>query len=123
MQFLRRKSVTVVLLLAFLWLSHGLYQVDSRRESVQVQVSDLQSKISGMERENEFLASASAYFESDSYLERQARVKLNYKLPDEEVAFIYKDTESEEISSEKVFRDRLAQMPNWKKWWYYVLGY
>ena len=86
-------------------------------------MKDLKSRIVDLENNNKFLASSSAYFASDAYLERQARLKLNYKLSDEQVAFVYKDTSVKIASPSKEFKSKLVEMPNWKKWWYYLLGY
>ena len=86
-------------------------------------MKDLEFRVADLERNNQFLASSSAYFASDAYLERQARLKLNYKLADEQVAFVYKDTSVKFASSSQEFKTQLAEMPNWKKWWYYLLGY
>lgn len=83
----------------------------------------MESRVADLERNNQFLASSSAYFGSDAYLERQARLKLNYKLPDEQVAFVYKDTSEKKLAPAEEFKASLAAMPNWKKWWYYVLGH
>ena len=124
MSITHRKTLTVLLVLALVWLSRSLLRVYQQRAEVADQLRGLESKISGIEHDNEFLASASAYFSSNAYLERQARLKLNYKLPDEEVAFVYKDPSvAKETPPAQALKDQIAKMPNWKKWLYYLLGY
>jgi len=123
MNILRRKTVIIGLVLILAWLGNGLYDLHARRATTIVQLSDIESKVKDTEDEQAFLASASAYFSSDAYLERQARLKLNYKLPDEEVAFVYRDTSEKAVSIEEALKDRIARLPNWQKWWYWLRGY
>jgi cell division protein FtsB len=103
-------------------MGHKAWQVRAQRAQIAIEAGDLESRVKDLERNNQFLASSSAYFSSDAYLERQARMKLNYKLPGEEVAFVYKDT-SVKTPPPGEFKNKLSEMPNWKKWWYYLLGY
>ncbi len=123
MPLLQRKTLVIVLAALLVWLGYGSWQVRDQRTGMDVQVKDLESRAADLEQNNKFLASSSAYFASDAYLERQARLKLNYKLADEQVAFVYKDTSVKIASPSKEFKAQLAEMPNWKKWWYYLLGY
>jgi len=123
MPLIRNKIFTVGLVLLLVWLGYRSWQIRNQRVETDVQVKDLKSRVADLEHNNQFLASSSAYFASDTYLERQARLKLNYKLPDEQVAFVYKDTSVKIASASQEFKTQLAEMPNWKKWWYYLLGY
>ncbi|MBP9822482.1 MAG: septum formation initiator family protein [Candidatus Pacebacteria bacterium] len=123
MPILQRKILTAGLFLLVVWLGYRSWQIHGKKIETNVQIKDLQSRVVGLERNNQFLASSSAYFASDAYLERQARLKLNYKLSDEHVAFVYKDKSVKVASSSVDFKNKLAEMPNWKKWWYYLLGY
>ncbi len=123
MPILQRKILTLGLALVLVWLGYRSWEIHAQRKNLDVQVGELESRAQDLERNNQFLASSSAYFSSDAYLERQARVKLNYKLSDEQVAFVYKDKSTKVASSSLEFKNHLAEMPNWKKWWYYLLGY
>ncbi|MEK7645941.1 MAG: septum formation initiator family protein [Patescibacteria group bacterium] len=123
MPLLQSKIITIGLLALLVWLGYRSWQIKDQRAETDSQVKELESRVADLERSNQFLASSSAYFASDAYLERQARLKLNYKLADEQVAFVYKDTSVKIASSSQEFKTQLAEMPNWKKWWYYLLGY
>ena len=123
MPILQRKILTIGLVLLLVWLGYRSWEIRAQRMGTDAQVKDLQSRANEFENNNQFLASSSAYFASDAYLERQARLKLNYKLPDEQVAFVYKDTSVKVASPSQEFKTQLAEMPNWKKWWYYLRGY
>lgn len=103
-------------------LAREAIKIKDQKKSLAAEINDLQSRASSLQNGNQFLASSSAYFGSDAYLERQARLDLNYKNPDEKVAFVYQDTSVKETPAPD-FKTELAQMPNWEKWWYYLLGY
>ncbi len=81
----------VILVLVVAWLGNAAYRVHAQRVAVQIQLDDLNARLSHVQSDAGQLASASAYFQSDEYLEKQARLKLNYKLPDEQVVFVYPD--------------------------------
>ena len=38
-------------------------------------------------------------------------------------AHAFKDAEAKKVSPEPKIKDKISEMPNWKKWWYYLLGY
>jgi cell division protein FtsB len=122
MSWLSRKTVTVVLLALAGWFGYKGLKIHEQRVSTAAEVSEMESRIADLSRNNQFLASSSAYFGSDAYLERQARLKLNYKLPDEQVAFVYKDTGTKDAAKVANGPD-LKNLPNWEKWWYYLTGY
>lgn len=119
-QFLHRKYVTPILVVILVWLGFQVWKIHDQRNLARNQVTDLESKISDIQSDNQFLASSSAYFSSDAYLERQARLKLNYKMPDEGVAFVYPDTSTKVASASQPIQ--VGTLPNWKQWWYYLLG-
>ena len=123
MFILQRKIFTIGLAVLLVWLGYQSWQIKNQRIGTDSQIKELESRATDLESNNQFLASSSDYFSSDAYLERQARLKLNYKLPDEQVAFVYKDTGIKIASVSKDFKAQLSEMPNWKKWWYYLLGY
>src|SRR5579872_3769505 len=123
MSLLQRKTLTVVLALFVAWMGYRAWQIRDQRQQVALDAQSLEARVQDLQRNNQFLASSSAYFSSNAYLERQARLELNYKLPDEQVAFVYKDTSVKTTAPAPGIQSQIAQMPNWKKWWYYLLGY
>jgi cell division protein FtsB len=65
------------------------------------QLGDLKSKIEALKKEEERQKSLAEYLNSESYLEKQARLRLNLKKEGEEVAFVYrKDNGEREASKE-----------------------
>ena len=60
-------------------------------ETVSQEVNNLDQKIAETEQDLSELQKLSDYFKSVAYLEREARLKLNYKKPGESVVFVYKN--------------------------------
>ncbi len=112
--FLHRKVLSLLLIAVAVWLGRGLWVAYGDRSGVQEQLADIQDKVEKARQDNQQLASSSAYFKSDSYLEKQARLKLNYKLPDEQVTFIYPD-KSDHVASVSV-----PTSGGWKSWFYKI---
>lgn len=63
------------------------------------QLGDLKSKIEALKKEEERQKSLVEYLNSESYLEKQARIRLNLKKVGEEVVFIYRKDDLEKASS------------------------
>lgn len=84
---------------------------------------DLEGKIAGLERNNNTLERFIQQIANPAFLEKEARLKLNYKRSDEEVAFVYTDDAYQEDLVSADFDRQLALMPNYLKWVYYLLGY
>ncbi len=72
-----------------------------------------------------------AYLNSDAYLERQARIKLNYKKPNETVVFVYKSPYNQNQPSAlhggtslsaSSASDAPASLPHWRQWLNYLLN-
>jgi len=89
----RSRIFSLVLLAAIGWLSLSLFSVRSQKQQISKEVTDTQAKIAALERENASLKEFLAFAEHPSFLEREARLRLNYKAPDEQVAFVYPDDE------------------------------
>lgn len=115
---LKSKVTLVVLAVLVAWLGLSALNVGSQRERLQAALREVEQKIRNTERSNEFLAKFSGYLESESYLEKQARLKLNYKAPDEEVFFVYRggaDAPPEPQGTQ-------PETPFWLRWWRHLVG-
>jgi cell division protein FtsB len=120
LRLLNYKLFSVVLAAAVLWLGISAFDVGVQRRRVQGEARDLAGRLQALEKENQFLSRSGEYFKSELFLERQARLKLNYKLPGEQVVFVYDAVAS---SQPHTFSDELAVMENYKKWWYFLVGF
>lgn len=79
------------------------------------QLGDLKSKVVALKKEEERQKSLAEYLNSESYLEKQARIRLNLKKVGEEVVFIYrKDDQSAEQNAEKnAGKSLLSKLKEW----------
>ena len=79
------------------------------------QLGDLKSKIEALKKEEERQKSLVEYLNSESYLEKQARIRLNLKKVGEEVVFIYRKDGSEKasLSFEETKNPFLKKLKEW----------
>ena len=106
-----------------LWLTFSSIDLNSQKDVVGREVKNVENKIKEVQKDTDYLNKFSAYFQSSAFLEKEARLKLNYKAQEEEVVFIYKDNNIKKESNSISFEDLLSKMPNYKKWVLYILGY
>lgn len=123
MRIIRSKLLSGLVILAIGWLALSFIKIKTHENIVNKEVGDLEGKIAGFEKNNSILERFLGYMSHSSGLEKEARLKLNYKAPGEEVAFIYTDDSAKAGSVSNDFNKQLAQMPNYLKWAYYLLGY
>lgn len=79
----------------FLW---GIVRDWPQRAEVSRQLEDLEAKIAAVEKEGERKERMADYLNSESYLEKQARLRLNLKKEGEEVVFVYRNDDSAKAS-------------------------
>ncbi len=109
--------------LLVLWMTASFIKIKTHENIVKKEVGDLEGKIAVFEEDNSALEQLLEYMTHPLFLEKQARAKLNYKAPGEEVAFVYTEDKAQTGSASDDFNKQLAQMPNYLKWWWYLLGY
>ena len=86
--FFQSKWFTFLALGAIFLLALSLLRMQPQRVVVEKKLKSFQDKISELERSNSELGSLLDYFKTDAYLEREAKLKLNVKRPEEEVVFL-----------------------------------
>ena len=125
MKFLNSKVFTALACVIVLWLTLSSVRLGSQREKTEKDVKNIEAKIEEVQKDTDYLNKFLAYFQAPAFLEREARLKLNYKAQGEEVVFIYKDKNPEKKSTQDSisFEELLGRMPNYKKWFLYMLGY
>ena len=120
MKPLNSKWLLLFLIVVIGSMTFSLLTLNARRAEFKKIHSDFSQKVADAENSKNYLEKVAAYLKSPAFLEKEARLKFNYKLPDEEVVFVFRDpnpkTETASVSW-------LSQAPNYKKWWYYVFGY
>ena len=91
-------------------------------ETVSQEVNNLDQKIAEAEQGLSELQKLGDYFKSAAYLEREARLKLNYKKPGESVVFVYKNQHAQSpVETNNTTKPSLI-LPNWQKWLNYLLN-
>ncbi len=88
-----------------------------RRAELKKEIEGLRSKITSFEQKNRELSSLIEYLKSSEFQEKEARLRMGLRKPDEQVVILPKD--------EGVSVDELLSLPgetngaNWQKWWNY----
>ncbi len=117
----------VFVVVGFLVIS--LIKIEPTLVTTRRELDNLNKKIAETEQSAFELERLGDYIKSDAYLERQARLKLNYKKPDEKVVYVYTRGTSEaqkgaEIRNDpgqsKFFEDKF--IANLQSWWGYLMG-
>ena len=124
----------VVFVLIFLLI--GLVKETYRKHQLTSEINELKSNINKLEGDNQQLVDLMDYFKEDSYLEKEARIKLNLKKPGETVVVLSKDIvdgvevirkggSEEETNKETIdsLEDQVSKTANYWKWWEYFFQY
>lgn len=123
MKFLNSKVFTALVGVIALWFTLSSINLNSQRDMVDSEVKNIESKIKEVQNDTDYLNKFLGYFKTSAFLEKEARLKLNYKAQGEEVVFIYKDSHPTKESNSVGREELLSKMPNYKKWFFYLLGY
>ena len=123
MKLLNSKVFTALAGVLALWLILSSINLTSQRDMADKEVKNVESKIKEVQNDTDYLNKFLDYFKTPAFLEREARLKLNYKSQGEEVVFIYKDKNAKKEFDSISIEELLARMPNYKKWFLYLLGY
>lgn len=122
MNLLKSKWFTLVIIAILGWLSLAFVKIKIQSDLINKEAAIIEEKIAGLERDNESIEKHLALLEHPSFLEREARLKLNYKADGENVVFVYPDANQISSGSED-FYIQFYKQPNYLKWIYYILGY
>lgn len=118
-RFFQSKFFTLTALVIIFLLAAALVRMQPQKIVVEKRIKNFQAKISELERANLALSRLPDYFKSDAYLEREAKLKLNVKRPEEKVVFLRENdinqpaASPEEKSSVIWGRGHLADLWRW----------
>lgn len=116
------KIVTVLLVVAIGWFSISVLRVRNQRQAVDQDNRNMAQKVASLEQEQKKLEEDLAYAQSQAYIDREARIKLNYKLPDEKVVFVYPAKTASLSSVASASSESWRSLGKYKKWFYGILG-
>src|SRR3990167_5488165 len=88
-----------------------------QKVEIEKQLGDINSQIDNLKKEEERQKGLLEYLNSESYLEKQARLRLNLKKEGEEVVFVYRKDEGGLASEsfEKPQNPFLLKVKEWVK--------
>jgi cell division protein FtsB len=121
MNVLNSKFLTVFLLILSVWILFSVISIEVEKDEVKKEEAAVQAKITGISQDNKLMEGYIKNFENHEFLEKEARLRLNYKLPGEEVVFVHRDANSPKASLSE--ESSPVDLPNYKKWWYWLLGF
>ena len=104
----------------------SLIKIEPALVTTRKELNNLDKKIAEIKQSTSELKRLGGYLNIDAYFERQARLKLNYKKPDEKVVYIYtrennnKTEPPTSLNTGRVTESELIQ--NLKLWWWYLVG-
>lgn len=84
------------------------------------EIKELQEKIEELKKSNVELAEMEKYFQSEEFLEKEARLKLNL-IRDGEKLIIVKEEEQNSIE-EQSEEEKSESVSNFRNWWRYFFG-
>jgi len=112
--FLRSKLASIVLGALAVWLLMLAVASGVRRHSTTAEQDALLMRIEDAKRENARLADELDRMQRPQWLALLARQRLNYKLPDETVVFVYKTEKAGTIAQPQASQE--AGAPSWRVW-------
>jgi cell division protein FtsB len=115
--FFSSKTFILGLLIVFILLFVAAGREAYRSYGIGQEIKDLQGKIEELNKSNLELAEMEKYLQSDEFLEKEARLKLNVVREGEKLVII-KQPEGEIVTEEKQIAEE-RETSNIQKWWRY----
>lgn len=106
-RLLRSRLLIIAEIVVLVIFSSALAKEIVRNHQVEKEIGTLQDELADLEQNNIELQSLITYFDSDSYKEEQARLKLGLQKPGESVVAVLGDStnDKEEIGTESASRN------------------
>ncbi|MBU1255457.1 septum formation initiator family protein [Patescibacteria group bacterium] len=131
-KMLGSKVFLFLIFIILIILTINLSQESYKKYQLKKEISGLKLEIDRLEGSKQQLSNLMEYFKNDSYLEQEARVKLNLKKPGEKVVILSRDSVTDdnvkvsqsgalatENQDEIKLEDVNLETPNYWKWWEY----
>jgi cell division protein FtsB len=114
----------LTLLLAVLsgWMLYQGARIMVRVHQAGQELARLQERADELDRDIARLQEHLARTDEPAWLEYQARLRLNYRYPDEKAVVVYKKENSGTISPVASAGEEQETVPFWRRWWNRVWG-
>lgn len=112
--FFLQKVIPIIGFIVMAYTLFSLSKVVWRNYQIEKETRDLKEEIEILEEENQHLLNLITYFKTDVYQEKEARKRLGYKKPGEEVILV-PSVEDKTDTSEKF--EETKSRKNWQLWW------
>ena len=109
------KFFLVFFVILFLVVLFGLAKGTVKNYQVDSEIVELQKDISQLEKQNQEFKQLVNYLETDSFVEQEAKLKMGYKKPGENLVII----PQEETTEQNIIFNEYQQLSNPAKWWAY----
>lgn len=114
---LNSKLLTFGILAAVLIFGLAFLKHEPKLQKAKREESQIDAQLEGLRQRQNEIEAKKEYFQSESYLERQARIKLNYQKPGEKVVYVYHTAEEQHEADAPV-----SFLNQWQLWWYYLIS-
>lgn len=118
----------ILILLVIIYILFNLGRSIFNNYSVNEKIAKINNDIADLEKQNQYFINQNLYYQTDTFKELEARRKLGLKKEGETV-IIAPDNKNEplivnstEASNQKSESSLQVIIPNYIKWWNYVLG-
>jgi len=118
--FLYSKYSLFIAVIIFLLVVIALGRESYINYQTNREIKELQEKIEELKKNNLELAEMEKYFQSEEFLEKEARLKLNL-IRDGEKLIIVKEEENNLTEGRDEAR-KMENISNFRKWWRYFFG-
>jgi len=110
---MRSRAIKTILIVVGISLIIGLSRDILRLLKASDQINLAEQRVRQLETEQQQLLEKKEYFQSEEFVEEEARNKLNMAKPGETIVILPPGTG---VAAEKN-KGVQAEIPNWEKWW------
>lgn len=124
-KLIKSKIFFIFLIAVFLTLATGIFQKIYYRYAAQKELSKLNVELANLNNEKNGLNKLIDYYKNKSNIEKEARVRLNFKKEGEKVIIILPSATSTSNNNLSLYGSGnadLENLPYYKQWWYYFFG-
>jgi len=120
--FFHSKAFIFGLLIIFILVVIAAGREGYRNYKIGQEIKALQKKIDDLSKTNADLSEMEKYLQSDEFLEKEARLKLNLIREGENLVIIKRSERTSVGPEESILQEENKEIPNIRKWQEYFFG-